>query len=189
MIGRRGVLQAAGALAVLRSGVASADELLLRHGGAPTQQLATPLEYFDRAITPSRVFFVRSHFGPPALDRTRKTTFDGMVTTPLTLGVDELRTSFPEVTVTAVLQCAGNGRALQKPRVPGRAVGARRDGSGDVHRRAPEGRPHQGGHLEGRALPARLGRRCAAEADGAGVHPQPARSSARWIRARSSRTA
>jgi DMSO/TMAO reductase YedYZ molybdopterin-dependent catalytic subunit len=118
MIGRRRVIQAAGALAVLRSGVARADELLLRHGGAP-QNLATPLEYFDRAITPSRVFFVRSHFGPPALDRARKITFDGLVASPLTFDVEELRKSFPEVTVTAVLQCAGNGRALQKPRVPG----------------------------------------------------------------------
>ena len=118
MIGRRGVLQAAGALAVLRSGVANADELFLRNGASP-QQLATPLEFFDRAITPTRVFFVRSHFGPPALDRTRKTTFDGLVTTPLTLDVEELRKSFPEVTITSVLQCAGNGRAMQKPRVPG----------------------------------------------------------------------
>lgn len=90
----------------------------MRHGAAP-QNLATPLEYFDRAITPNSVFFVRSHFGPPALDRARKATIDGMVTTSLVLGVEELRASFPEVTVTAVLQCAGNGRALHKPRVPG----------------------------------------------------------------------
>jgi DMSO/TMAO reductase YedYZ molybdopterin-dependent catalytic subunit len=120
MIGRRSVLQAAGALAVfrLRSGVASADELLVRQGAYP-QNLATPLEYFDRAITPTRAFFVRSHFGAPSLDRTRKTTFDGMVTTPLTLDVSELRAQFPEVTITAVLQCAGNGRSLHEPRVPG----------------------------------------------------------------------
>jgi sulfite oxidase len=128
MIGRRAVLQAAGMAAFLRSGSAAADagveagapieELLLRQGGAP-QNLATPLAYFDRLITPTPVFFVRSHFGPPALDRTRKTTFDGMVKTPLTLGVDELRASFPEVTVTAVLQCSGNGRSLHTPRVPG----------------------------------------------------------------------
>ena len=117
--------------AFLRSGLAAADGgaegggaegeeggELVRQGGIP-QNLATPLAYFDRLITPTAVFFVRSHFGPPALDRTRKTTFDGLVTTPLTLGVAELRASFPEVTVTAMLQCAGNGRALQKPRVPG----------------------------------------------------------------------
>lgn len=91
---------------------------LLRYGGSP-QNLATPLAWFDRLVTPTPVFFVRSHFGPPALDRTRKTVFDGLVKTPLTLGVDELRASFPEITLTAVLQCAGNGRSLHTPRVPG----------------------------------------------------------------------
>jgi len=133
MIGRRAILQATGLAAVLGPGSAAAeggagrdggaagrDEggELLRYGGVP-QNLATPLAYFDRLVTPTAVFFVRSHFGPPALDRGRKTTFDGLVQTPLTLGVDELRASFPEVTVTALLQCAGNGRALHKPRVPG----------------------------------------------------------------------
>ena len=104
--------------AFLRSGIAAADDELLRQGGVP-QNLATPLAFFDRLITPTNVFFVRSHFGPPALDRTRKVTIDGLVKTPLTLGVDELRSSFPEVTLTAVLQCAGNGRALHRPTVPG----------------------------------------------------------------------
>ena len=129
MIGRRAVLQATGLAALLGAGSAAADDAgageaadrgspLLRQGGVP-QNLATPLAYFDRLITPTAVFFVRSHFGPPALDRARKITFDGMVKTPLTLGVDELRSAFPEVTITAVLQCSGNGRALQKPRVPG----------------------------------------------------------------------
>lgn len=118
------MLQGAGIATILRPSVASADagtsddELLVRRGGAP-QNLATPTEYFDRLITPTPVFFVRSHFGPPALDRARKTTFDGMVKAQLTLGVDELRAQFEEVTVTAVLQCAGNGRSLHAPRVPG----------------------------------------------------------------------
>lgn len=126
MIGRRAVLQATGLAAFLRSSLAAADdgglaaggEVLVRHGASP-QNLATPIEFFDRLITPTPVFFVRSHFGPPALDKTRKTTFDGLVKTPLTLDVDELRKSFPEVTVTTVLQCAGNGRSLHKPTVPG----------------------------------------------------------------------
>jgi DMSO/TMAO reductase YedYZ molybdopterin-dependent catalytic subunit len=131
MIGRRAVLQATGMAALLRGQVAFADagagdagdagageELLMRQGGSP-QNLATPLAYFDRAITPTGVFFVRSHFGPPSLDRTRKVTFDGLVKSPLALGVDELRGSFPEVSVTAVLQCSGNGRVLHRPRVPG----------------------------------------------------------------------
>ena len=112
------MLQATGVAALLRGNLASADEMLIRQGGSP-QNLATPIEYFDRLITPTSVFFVRSHFGPPALDRTRKTVIDGMVKTPLTFSVDELKKSFPEVTVTAVLQCSGNGRSLHRPTVPG----------------------------------------------------------------------
>jgi len=92
-------------------------EELARFGGTP-QNFATPLAYFDRLITPSSVFFVRSHFGPPALDHARKLVIDGLVETPLTLSVDQVR-RLPAVEVTAVLQCAGNGRALHLPRVPG----------------------------------------------------------------------
>ncbi len=96
---------------------AFADEALLQHLGSP-QDLGTPLEALDRLITPNPVFFVRSHFGPPALDPARKLHITGLVRTPLSLDVAALR-RLPEVTLTAVLQCAGNGRALQSPRVPG----------------------------------------------------------------------
>ena len=109
-------MQATG-LALTTSVVARADELL-RHGRAP-QNLATPTSMFDRAITPTPLFFVRSHFGPPALDPKRTLVVDGKVQKTLSLSVDDLKKSFTEVTVTAVLQCAGNGRALHEPRVPG----------------------------------------------------------------------
>ena len=88
---------------------------LISHLARP-QDLGTPLEYFDRLVTPTDVFFVRSHFGPPALDRARKVRIEGART--LELSLHDLR-AFPEVTLTAVLQCAGNGRALHRPRVPG----------------------------------------------------------------------
>jgi sulfite oxidase len=91
--------------------------VLLQHVGVP-QDLATPTELFDRLITPTPVFFVRSHFGAPALNPWRRLRVSGMVERPLDLGVTELR-RFKEVTLTAVLQCAGNGRALQAPRAPG----------------------------------------------------------------------
>jgi DMSO/TMAO reductase YedYZ molybdopterin-dependent catalytic subunit len=91
---------------------------LLQNVGSP-QDLATPLAWFDRLLTPTDVFFVRSHFGPPSLDPGRKLAIEGLVTTPLSMTPDELRAKFPAVTVTAVLQCAGNGRALHAPRVPG----------------------------------------------------------------------
>jgi DMSO/TMAO reductase YedYZ molybdopterin-dependent catalytic subunit len=90
---------------------------LIQHGSAP-QNLGTPLEYLDRLITPTSVFFIRSHFGPPALDPSRRVSISGLVRRPMELDVTAL-SRLPEVTLTAVLQCAGNGRALHVPRVPG----------------------------------------------------------------------
>jgi DMSO/TMAO reductase YedYZ molybdopterin-dependent catalytic subunit len=114
MLDRRGFLQL-GALIAAWPRRALADSLLV-HGSSP-QNWATPTEYFDRLITPNRVFFVRSHFGPPSL-RERTLTVGGLVDKPLTLKIAELR-NLEEITVTAVLQCAGNGRGLHSPRVPG----------------------------------------------------------------------
>jgi sulfite oxidase len=94
-----------------------AEEVLLEHSSGP-QNLATPTTYFDRLIIPVSVFFVRSHFGPPALREDRGLRVSGMVKRPLDLSVKKLR-KLEEVTITAVLQCAGNGRALHEPRVPG----------------------------------------------------------------------
>lgn len=88
---------------------------LLQH---TTQNLATPTNLFDRLIIPTNQFFVRSHFGPPTLDPVRPLRVEGLVDRPVTLAPGDLR-KFEEVTVTAVLQCAGNGRALHRPRVPG----------------------------------------------------------------------
>jgi DMSO/TMAO reductase YedYZ molybdopterin-dependent catalytic subunit len=97
--------------------LARAADALASHVAMP-QDFATPTEYFDREITPTRVFFVRSHFGPPALRPGRRLRIDGLVERPLDLGVADLR-HFEEVTTTCVLQCAGNGRSLAAPRVPG----------------------------------------------------------------------
>jgi sulfite oxidase len=118
MLHRRAFLHGASAAFALGfTGRASGLDELVRQGPSP-QNLATPIEYFDRLITPTQVFFVRSHFGPPALDRARKLTVGGLVKTPLALSVDDLR-ALPEVTLTAVLECAGNGRSLMVPSVPG----------------------------------------------------------------------
>jgi len=120
MLHRRSFLQ--GASVILGTGNVLADNEpatnLLSYVGTP-QDLATPLSWFDRLITPTDVFFVRSHFGPPLMNAGRKLAIDGLVKAPLALTPDELRAKFKETTVTAVLQCAGNGRAFQSPRVPG----------------------------------------------------------------------
>lgn len=68
--------------------------------------------------TPQSRFYVRSHGEIPSIDaRKHRLTVGGDVSTPLDLGVDELKSRFVHRTVTAVLQCAGNRRAdLQQVR-------------------------------------------------------------------------
>lgn len=119
MIGRRKLFEGAastGALLALTP-QALADELL-RQESSP-QNLATPTSFFDRLITPTPSFFVRSHFGPPALNPNRPVAIEGLVTTKLSFTAADLRKGFTVTTLTAVLQCAGNGRSLHRPRVPG----------------------------------------------------------------------
>jgi DMSO/TMAO reductase YedYZ molybdopterin-dependent catalytic subunit len=73
-------------------------------------------------LTPNERFFVRSHFGPPAADAMQpdawRLTVKGLVKEGLSLSLKELQ-QFEAVTVTAVLQCSGNGRAHHRPKVPG----------------------------------------------------------------------
>ncbi|MGH8136501.1 MAG: sulfite oxidase [Steroidobacteraceae bacterium] len=82
----------------------------------------TPVREFASWLTPNGRFFIRSHFGPPPEEQIDPAAWrlrvNGLVERQLTLSLDELK-QFPEVTVTAVLQCSGNGRAFFRPRVPG----------------------------------------------------------------------
>ena len=80
----------------------------------------TPVAVFEEEITPNRLFFVRSHFGPPAVGLVERWTvsIEGGVARPLALGLEDLA-RFEQVTIPAVLQCSGNGRSLFTPTVPG----------------------------------------------------------------------
>ena len=82
------------------------------------QQLQTPLSVLDGLLTPTERFFVRSHFGPPRLDRARTLSVSGLVARKGTWTVGSLR-QLPDHAVTAVIQCAGNGRAFFQPPIPG----------------------------------------------------------------------
>jgi sulfite oxidase len=83
----------------------------------------TPVEVFDRFLTPNRLFFVRSHFGPPAVGLSPwRLEVEGLVERPLALTLDDLKGLEP-VTLPAVLQCSGNGRGSFSPTVPGVAWG------------------------------------------------------------------
>src|SRR5467141_4076723 len=82
--------------------------------------LETPVEYFDTWITPVSHFFVRNHMHEPSeLDPENwKLTIGGEVEKSLTLSLTEL-SKIDAHEVVNTLECAGNGRSLYRPQVPG----------------------------------------------------------------------
>ncbi len=82
----------------------------------------TPVREFTSFLTPNHRFFVRSHFGPPApeliTEANWKLRVGGLTDQPLELTLKDLA-QFERVTITAVVQCSGNGRAFHRPKVPG----------------------------------------------------------------------
>jgi DMSO/TMAO reductase YedYZ molybdopterin-dependent catalytic subunit len=82
----------------------------------------TPVQAFTSYLTPNHLFFVRSHFGPPpaeaVVESTWKLRVGGLVERPVELTLSQLR-RMEAVTITAVVQCSGNGRAFHRPKVPG----------------------------------------------------------------------
>ena len=73
----------------------------------------TPLDRLRRSdVTAQADFYVRSHGAVPRLtEATHRLGVGGRVQTTLDLSMADLRQRFPERTVTAVMQCAGNRRA------------------------------------------------------------------------------
>ena len=95
-----------------------AEPHLLQMNGYPLDA-ETPLELLGDYLTPNSLFFVRSHWIPRMPDRkTWKLTVDGAVAHPLQLTLADLK-KMPRAEATCVLQCAGNGRGLQNPPMPG----------------------------------------------------------------------
>lgn len=88
--------------------------------------LETPLSAFDAAslnaspLTPTDRFFVRWHDAfPTEIDpATHLVRVTGHVARPRSISLSALA-RLPQVEVTAINQCAGNGRGLFNPRVPG----------------------------------------------------------------------
>lgn len=82
----------------------------------------TPVQEFASYLTPNSRFFVRSHFGPPPQEQLSDEHWQlrvtGLVDQPLTLTRQDLK-QFEAITLTAVVQCSGNGRASYRPKVPG----------------------------------------------------------------------
>ncbi len=77
-------------------------------------------EFFNSWITPVPHFFVRNHMHEPSTwdADSWNLSISGEVDHPLSLNLAEL-TRMETHTVTITLECAGNGRAFQQPKVPG----------------------------------------------------------------------
>ncbi len=84
-------------------------QLAIRNRGIPLEAMRYPL-------TPTGLHYLIIHFDLPevTLDDWRLTV-GGLVTTPLNLTLEELRTR-PALTLPVTMECAGNGRALLSPR-------------------------------------------------------------------------
>jgi sulfite oxidase len=82
--------------------------------------LETPVEYFNTWLTPVPHFFVRNHMHEPSeLDaRNWRLALGGEVQKPLTLSLAEI-SKFETHSVVNTIECAGNGRSLHRPQVPG----------------------------------------------------------------------
>ena len=82
--------------------------------------LETPVEYFNTWLTPAPHFFVRNHMHEPSTfdPSDWKLAIGGEVNKPYTLTLAEL-SKFESHSVVNTLECAGNGRAFQNPKVPG----------------------------------------------------------------------
>ncbi|MEO9003284.1 MAG: molybdopterin-dependent oxidoreductase [Ginsengibacter sp.] len=82
----------------------------------------TPLKYFLEDYTPNKAFFIRWHLSglPSAVDAdTFRLRVGGNVTKEVALSLNDLKTKFTPITVTALCQCSGNSRSFFDPRVQG----------------------------------------------------------------------
>src|SRR3984893_3454972 len=82
--------------------------------------LETPVEYFNAWITSVPHFFVRNHMHEPSElnPENWKLTIGGEVEKSVTLSLAEL-SKIEAHEVVNTLECAGNGRSLYRPQVPG----------------------------------------------------------------------
>jgi sulfite oxidase len=82
--------------------------------------LETPVEYFNSWLTPVPHFFVRNHMHEPSELSAEdwRLTIGGEVEKPAKLSLAEL-SKFESHSVVNTLECAGNGRSLHRPQVPG----------------------------------------------------------------------
>src|SRR4029077_10916983 len=81
--------------------------------------LEMPFENLDGFITPTRSFYVRTHFPIPKIDKNKwRLRIEGEVERPFEMNYDELiKLESEKIPVT--LECAGNNRNFLEPKVKG----------------------------------------------------------------------
>ncbi len=95
----------------------SPNELISRSEG--TVNLEMPFASLRDFVTPNELFYVRCHFPiPEIVAQDWRLIVEGAVATPLQLSYAELE-SMPQHSITATVECAGNGRTFLRPKVNG----------------------------------------------------------------------
>jgi DMSO/TMAO reductase YedYZ molybdopterin-dependent catalytic subunit len=83
------------------------------------RNLETPFDRLDSFLTPTALFYIRSHFPQPRIDPSSyRLEIDGAVRHRLSLSLEELR-GMPSETRVVTLECAGNSRVFLVPQVEG----------------------------------------------------------------------
>jgi DMSO/TMAO reductase YedYZ molybdopterin-dependent catalytic subunit len=99
------------------------DEIELRDGrivrGEEPLNLEMPFSSLDQFITPTRSFFVRTHFPIPSIDRDAWwLRVEGDVENPFAINYEQLL-ELESATIPVTLECAGNNRSFLEPKVKG----------------------------------------------------------------------
>src|SRR5436309_133948 len=99
------------------------SDIKLRDGriirGEAPLNLETPFEKLDSLITPTELFYVRTHFPIPSIDRDAWwLRIEGQVEKPFAINYEELL-DLEWKTIPATLECAGNNRSFLEPKVKG----------------------------------------------------------------------
>jgi DMSO/TMAO reductase YedYZ molybdopterin-dependent catalytic subunit len=101
-----------------RSGTAARPVGLVIRQKDPNN-LEMPFDQLGDFITPTELFYIRSHFPTPELDPIDyRLSIGGAVRRPMRLSCADLR-AMPSRTCIATLECAGNSRVFLVPPVPG----------------------------------------------------------------------
>jgi len=101
----------------------SQEELTLRDGRIVRSEsplnLEMPFSAVDSFITPTKSFYVRTHFPIPVIDRNAWQLYvEGEVEKPFAINFEELKT-IASTTAPVILECAGNNRDFLQPKVKG----------------------------------------------------------------------